>query len=94
MRKINAIYYHRVDFDGVFSAFVASKFWETTGELFECIPFNYNETAPDLNYIKANFKTVTMIDISFPTSFMIDLIIKIYKYYFVDYISPDKFFTS
>ncbi len=74
MRKINAIYYHRVDFDGVFSAFVASKFWETTGELFECIPFNYNETVPDLNYIKGNFKTITMIDISFPTSFMIDLI--------------------
>ena len=86
MKKVLLIY-HRVDYDGVFSAVICTKFFQSLGD-YEVIPYGYNygdELYP--NTVSDNLESIDslcMVDVTYPPKDMIDLM-----YLFKD--RPDKF---
>ena len=73
MRKI-LIIYHRVDYDGVFSACITQEFFkQDTNNDIKLLGWNYNDSMDQVNQSVLEAETVVMVDISFPADFMLYL---------------------
>lgn len=69
----NLVIYHRVDYDGIFSGCIAEKSLESRGMRVEVLGWNYSDPLPDIQKLKNQYATITMVDISFPADVMLDL---------------------
>lgn len=75
-RKITIIY-HRVDYDGLFSALICKYYFEInypTEISINTLGFTYGDTLPDLQSLKEASDKIVMVDISFPVDYMQKLI--------------------
>ena len=76
MNKSITLIYHRVDYDGLFSALIYQQYINTNypevGVL--AIGFTYGDNLPDINYLKSNSDELVMVDISFPPEYMLKLV--------------------
>lgn len=82
-RKI-LIVYHRVDFDGVFSALITKKFYESNPNyIVELYGYTYNDDLPNFKSQKFKVNELVIVDISFHSDIMLDFI----KRYGVDNIT-------
>lgn len=82
MNKKITIIYHRVDYDGLFSALICKHFFDINypSEVsINTLGFTYGDTLPDLQLLKENSDKVIMVDISFPVDYMLKLIESIGK---------------
>ena len=71
--KDGVIIYHRVDFDGVFSASIAEKWINENPEYssYELFGYTYGDEIPDAeSWAKNGYDSVIMVDISFPADYM------------------------
>ena len=76
MKKKTLIIYHRVDFDGLFSAML---YYFKLKQDYKDIPidllgYNYGDNLPDLNKLSSEYEGLIMLDISFPPEYMINLV--------------------
>lgn len=76
MNNKTLIVYHRVDFDGLFSAMIYHhrlklNFPQTKIGLHG---FNYGDPLPNLKQLKRNYSGIIILDISFPSEYMKQLI--------------------
>ncbi len=76
MRKNSAVFYHRVDFDGVISALITWKRLSEDGEGCDCIGYNYGDPLPNITELFDKYKHIYIIDISFPPEYMLELLDK------------------
>lgn len=71
------IIYHRVDFDGVFSALIAKKYYsEVENVIVDTFGYTYNDDLPNFNLQPFNVDKLVLVDISFPADIMLDLLEK------------------
>jgi len=68
-----AIYYHRVDWDGIFSALIAREFLEKKGLSVELEGWTYGDEVPGVTDILGKYSSIYMVDISFPSEVMLGL---------------------
>lgn len=64
----NLIIYHRVDYDGVFSALILKKWCKKFGKEVELLGWNYGDDVPTID--PDNYEKILMGDISFPPTLM------------------------
>lgn len=66
------VYYHRADFDGIFSGCIVEKYLEDLEECEEytAIGYTYGDSIPNLESIIKNHDSVIILDISFPPELM------------------------
>jgi oligoribonuclease NrnB/cAMP/cGMP phosphodiesterase (DHH superfamily) len=71
----NLIIYHRVDFDGVFSALTVKWFMSKSqsSEKIDLFGYTYGDSLPDLEAFVKNYDFIWMVDISFDPESMIFL---------------------
>ena len=75
MKKKVLIIYHRVDFDGIFSALIAKKFYENNPNyLVDLFGYTYNDELPNFNLQKFKVDELVLVDISFPKDIMLGFI--------------------
>jgi oligoribonuclease NrnB/cAMP/cGMP phosphodiesterase (DHH superfamily) len=67
------VIFHRVDFDGIVSGSIVKKTAMDAGEKVTILGWNYNDKLPNVSELIDNFKTIVMVDISFPPEEMIKL---------------------
>lgn len=71
------IIYHRVDFDGVFSALIARKYYsEVENITADTFGYTYNDELPNFNLPLFNVGKLVLVDISFPADIMLNLLEK------------------
>lgn len=75
MNKKALVIFHRVDYDGVFSAAIALDALKRTEtvEVAEYFGWNYGDELPDFEMIYNNYTDLIMVDISFPADIMLRL---------------------
>lgn len=81
MKKVTLIY-HRVDYDGLFSALICKHYFDVNypNEVqVNFFGFNYGDKLPEISLLKNNSDKIIMVDISFPPKFMLELIQEIGK---------------
>lgn len=71
-KKKAIIVYHRVDFDGIFSAVISNKALSLAGYKVSAFGYNYSDEIPDLKML-TDHDLVCLVDISFPAEKMIEL---------------------
>ena len=76
------IVYHKVDYDGVFSAVVCKRKLESSGYEVSTLGWTYGDDIPDVLGIKAD--SVFLVDISFPPEIMQELS-KVPEVYWIDH---------
>ena len=89
MKKKALIVYHRVDFDGIFSALIVDKFLRSEFKddiSIEYLGYNYTDNIPNLGLF-GNVDLLYLVDISFPADFMLDLMDKVgfHKIFWIDH---------
>lgn len=66
------VIYHRVDYDGLFSALILDRCAKERNSVIKFIGYTYGDELPDIDKLKES-DIVIMVDISFPPEFMIEL---------------------
>ena len=77
MNKQITIIYHRVDYDGLFSAMICKYFFDInypTEISINNIGYTYSDPLPDISQLKRISDKLIMVDISFPPDYMLNLI--------------------
>ena len=76
MKEKILIIYHRVDFDGIFSAIIARKYYESVeNKSVTTFGYTYNDEVPNLgSYIFKNVRRVVLVDVSFSADIMLSLL--------------------
>ena len=64
------VVYHRVDYDGIFSALVAKRAYESHGINVRLLGYNYGQEMPNLEELLRDNAVICIVDISFPTEYM------------------------
>ena len=73
MKRVT-IFYHRVDYDGLFSAYIANSWYSEQGYSVTLLGFNYGDAIPDVNMLKIFADEVVILDVTFPPETMKQLI--------------------
>ena len=71
-RKI-LIVYHRADYDGIFSAIIGKKYYESKGVRVDTLGWNYGDDLIDVHAKIPVYQGIVMVDICLPTPQMIEL---------------------
>lgn len=72
MKKSKAlIVFHRVDYDGIFSALICKKFLKLLGYKVDLFGYNYGDEIPSID--PETVSTLYMVDVSFPGVYMLEL---------------------
>ena len=71
-RKI-LIIYHRADYDGIFSAIIAKKYYESKGVRVETLGWNYGDELIDIHAKIPVYQGIVMVDVCLPPEQMIEL---------------------
>ena len=77
MNKKITIIYHRVDYDGLFSALICKHYFDINYPIdvsINMLGFTYGDVLPDLQSLKKSSDKIIMVDISFPADYMQKLI--------------------
>lgn len=64
----NLVIYHRVDYDGVFSALIVK--WFNTSEQVDLFGYNYGGQLPNFNEITEKYDAIWIVDVSFDPKIM------------------------
>ena len=71
-RKI-LIVYHRADYDGIFSAIITKKYYESKGVRVDTVGWNYGDELIDIHSKLPLYQGFVMVDVCLPTQQMIEL---------------------
>lgn len=67
------VIYHKVDYDGIFSASIAKDYLEEGGFTVDLLGYNYNDEVPDITNIINDYENVSIVDITLPKEQMLEL---------------------
>ena len=71
-RKI-LIIYHRADYDGIFSALISKKYYESKGVRVDILGWNYGDEPVDIHSKIPVYQGIVVVDVCLPTPQMIEL---------------------
>lgn len=64
------IIYHRVDYDGMFSACIAKKYYLDNNYIVDLKGYNYGDQVPDFAAILGEYQQISILDVSFDPDIM------------------------
>ena len=73
MKKVT-IFYHRVDFDGIFSCLIANNWYRDENYYVSLEGYNYGDKLPDPKQLKIITDEVVILDVTFPPEVMMKLV--------------------